>query len=385
MGASLDANVPAPPDTFRAYAIFRLRSEFSQPEHLLPRVGYVDEAFAQVRVNVSHGFKHKASPIVYCARPGATYNIAQVGTKVNGKGSINVKSAFSYYGGKGNSQALRQILPLIPSHEEYREPFAGSAAVFFAVGYKAKRKWINDKWDLLINFYKVLQSRPLLQHDLIPLIQSRKFRHKWDAKEFRDNYKPNTDVEMAYYFYIVQKTSFSNVWKAGFPTSERRYRSLVTNDTIQRLIQCHRALQNTEITCNDFSQVIEEKGNSVFQFIDPPYKNAREGYAVGFTKQDHLRLRKSIQSAYEQGHRFLLTYDNAPFIKSLYQGYNQQEHRWNYSAARDTTVPSKKRTSTELFIDDMASPYTLPSTGAMRFSPVNLELQKLRNTPHKPS
>lgn len=40
-----------------------------------------------------------------------------------------MKPAISYYGGK--QLMISTILPLIPSHEHYCEPFFGGGAVFF--------------------------------------------------------------------------------------------------------------------------------------------------------------------------------------------------------------------------------------------------------------
>lgn len=43
---------------------------------------------------------------------------------------IYLRTPISYYGGK--QQMLRHILPLIPDHETYVEPFFGGGAVFWA-------------------------------------------------------------------------------------------------------------------------------------------------------------------------------------------------------------------------------------------------------------
>lgn len=41
-----------------------------------------------------------------------------------------MKTPISYYGGKQNM--LKRILPLIPRHTQYVEPFFGGGAVFWA-------------------------------------------------------------------------------------------------------------------------------------------------------------------------------------------------------------------------------------------------------------
>ena len=52
-----------------------------------------------------------------------------------------MKTPISYYGGK--QSLLKHILPLIPEHRIYVEPFFGGGAVFFAKE-PAKVEVIND-------------------------------------------------------------------------------------------------------------------------------------------------------------------------------------------------------------------------------------------------
>src|SRR5256885_6871220 len=51
----------------------------------------------------------------------------------------------------GKEQELKYILPLIPSFDEYYEPFVGGGAVFFSI--QSQRKFINDKSPDLFNLY----------------------------------------------------------------------------------------------------------------------------------------------------------------------------------------------------------------------------------------
>jgi DNA adenine methylase len=62
-------------------------------------------------------------------------------------------SSFLKWAG-GKEQELKHILPLIPSFDNYYEPFVGGGAVFFSI--EAKRKFINDKSSELFNLYTVI-------------------------------------------------------------------------------------------------------------------------------------------------------------------------------------------------------------------------------------
>lgn len=66
-----------------------------------------------------------------------------------------IKTPISYYGGKQN--LLTTILPLIPKHNTYVEPFVGGGAIFWSKP-KSEVEIINDNNRELINFYEVVQS-----------------------------------------------------------------------------------------------------------------------------------------------------------------------------------------------------------------------------------
>jgi DNA adenine methylase len=71
--------------------------------------------------------------------------------------SIEVKpgrlTSFLKWAG-GKELELRYILPLIPSFDNYYEPFVGGGAVFFAI--QAQNRFINDKSPELFNLYSMI-------------------------------------------------------------------------------------------------------------------------------------------------------------------------------------------------------------------------------------
>lgn len=69
----------------------------------------------------------------------------------------NLRAPISYYGGK--QRMLKHILPLIPQHSTYTEPFVGDGAVFWAK-QPAGVEVLNDLNGELVNFYQVIQREP---------------------------------------------------------------------------------------------------------------------------------------------------------------------------------------------------------------------------------
>lgn len=68
-----------------------------------------------------------------------------------------IKPPFTYFGGK--TRIAEKIADLLPEHEHYVEPFAGSLAVLFAKPPSAMET-VNDLDGDLVNFWRVLRDRP---------------------------------------------------------------------------------------------------------------------------------------------------------------------------------------------------------------------------------
>jgi DNA adenine methylase len=68
-----------------------------------------------------------------------------------------VRTPLTYYGGKQRLAA--QIVPLMPAHRVYFEPFAGGAAVLFAKP-RVERETLNDIDGRVMRFWRALRDRP---------------------------------------------------------------------------------------------------------------------------------------------------------------------------------------------------------------------------------
>jgi DNA adenine methylase len=64
---------------------------------------------------------------------------------------------FAYFGGK--TRLARQIVDLLPPHEHYVEPYAGSLAVLLAKP-RSRMETVNDIDRDLVTFWKVLRDQP---------------------------------------------------------------------------------------------------------------------------------------------------------------------------------------------------------------------------------
>jgi len=116
-----------------------------------------------------------------------------------------VKTPITYYGGK--QSLLKYILPLIPKHQIYAEPFAGGAAVFWAKE-PSSVEVINDTNKEVINFYQVAQKEfPALQEEIRATLHSRE-QHR-QAIIVYENPDLFTPVKRAWAFWVLSSQSYS--------------------------------------------------------------------------------------------------------------------------------------------------------------------------------
>ncbi len=243
--------------------------------------------------------------------------------------SDKYRSPLRYPGGK--QKAISQIMARFPKAciNEYREPLAGGASVFFAAlnEQMARSYWINDLFEDLICFWKTVQSPKQCRRLVNELKDIRaSFGHETNyerycklAKKYFEelrNNKADKSYDKALAFFYFNRVSFSGSTLAG-GFSKAASLSRFTLSAIARLEKMPEALRNIDITNLDYEQMIQKPGSNVFMFIDPPYYTSKRLYGIKgkLHEFDHERLAHALQKT---RHMFLITYDNCPEIRKLY-------------------------------------------------------------------
>lgn len=200
------------------------------------------------------------------------------------------KTPISYYGGK--QAMLSNILPLIPDHKVYAEPFFWGGAVFFAKA-PAHIEVVNDKNNLVINFYRQLQNNfEALNHEIQLTLHSRTLQR--EANNIMKNPENIPDLKKAWAFWVATNMSFSNKIGGGFKYSIDQFTPAAKITCVKRqrfTRELQRRIENTEIENSDALQVIKSRDTkATFFYIDPPYIGADNGHYKGYTEQDFFNL-----------------------------------------------------------------------------------------------
>jgi DNA adenine methylase len=254
-----------------------------------------------------------------------------------------MKTPISYYGGK--QMMLRHILPMIPRHTTYCEPFFGGGAVFFAKP-KSKQEIINDTNDVLINFYRVAQTRfDELAKEVSCYLYSR--AQYYEARDIVLGRVEADDVKRAAAWWFYINTTINHKIHGAMRLYICRNDELViTMNNKKGLIQgaLVQRLEGAMIECKDALKVIRDSDSpDTFFYIDPPYFNGDMGHYKGYTESDFNDLLDTIQGI--KG-KFLLSH--YPCVNIDGRGWNTKV--FNMMLASSTTHgnhPTRKKTKTE--------------------------------------
>jgi DNA adenine methylase len=252
----------------------------------------------------------------------------------------------SYIGGK--NRLASTIIPMLPEHTTYVEPFAGGAQVFF---HKAPSKVevLNDLDGEIVNFYRVCQWHyQELVRQLEFCTASRRLHERFAAA----NPETLTDVQRAARFFYLQKNSFGGlVLKQNFHYGVIQNPNYNPKRIPEILRQTHERLQRVQIECLPYEQILEryDRPTTVF-YLDPPYWE-RKLYKFNFKEQDFLVLAERLRKV--KG-KFILSLDDHPKVREIFGGFHVQRTEIHYTAQR-----TPKRRYGELLI--MSFDCALPS------------------------
>lgn len=201
-----------------------------------------------------------------------------------------LRTPITYYGGKQNM--LKEILPKIPEHHTYIEPFFGGGAVFFGKE-PSKAEVVNDINQRLITFYKVLKYDFEELQRLVDETFHSRAQHKDADNEYQGGKEEIQEpLTMAWAVYVQTNMSFSSMIGGGFgydrlgkcALKHFNKKNAFTEDYKQRM-------KRVTIESYDVLKVIKAyDGPDAFFYLDPPYVSANQGHYGGYTKEDFVRL-----------------------------------------------------------------------------------------------
>lgn len=257
-----------------------------------------------------------------------------------------MRTPITYYGGKQGLSG--RIISMIPRHRIYCEPFFGGGAVFFAKG-KSEIEVINDKNEMLINFYQICREKfselqGLIQYSLHSEIEFLK------AKDIYNKRIESNDVEKAWALWILSHECHAANLHGGW-----RYCNGISGTHLGRVLRTKREeftsklyerLSEVQISCRDALRVIKDRDSAdTFFYLDPPYPGACQGHYYGFSEKDLAEL---LTLTSKLKGKFILSNYWTDTLR-----YAVKEYKWNVKEVKVTThsaVNKDSKINTEVLV-----------------------------------
>lgn len=246
-----------------------------------------------VGTSQGHGLKPGVTLVVTNFDPKARRDQVSKGEAVEAETD---KGLFRSPAGKRN--VLGRLLPLIPPHKRYVEPFAGGAAVFFGKE-PADQEVLNDRDPDIAFAYRFIQK-------LTPERLARLKRFNWtNSRDYFNTVKaksPKNDLERFHQFIYLNRWGYFG--KPGEHATFNPAHDGQTFTNLDKFDKGRERLKDVTILNEDYGRVVRRFDSSdTFFFFDPPFPGYDQ--AVGEHEFDEPRFAEVLRSI--KG-KFLVTY-----------------------------------------------------------------------------
>ena len=261
----------------------------------------------------------------------------------------------------GNKTAILHILyALFPlKYGRFIDVFGGSGSVLLGKPEVTTFEVYNDFDRNLVNLFHCMKERTLAvirelgfcnlnsREDFIAL------RRFFDHEVFSDEYlseelklseimlpEPEAKelvelrIRLAHDYDVRRAAMFLKLLRNSYSSSGKSFASQPFD--IRKLFGLIRELEdrmaNVIVENQDFETLIRHYDRpDAFFYADPPYYSTEDMYDVGFGWEDHVRLRDTLKSI--KG-KFLLSYNDCPEIRELYEGFSMFDFTRTHSMAQ---------------------------------------------------
>jgi DNA adenine methylase len=251
-----------------------------------------------------------------------------------------LRSCINWFGGKGHLAA--RLVPLIPEHRIYNEPWGGGASMLFAKPPSLVEVY-NDLHSGLVGLFRVLRDPERFEefHRLVSLTPFA--REEYDY--WREGWvRAECPVERAFGFFIVASTSFSGAlgksWGFTLNSSNRGMAASVSRwlGRIQNLPEVAARLLSVQVEHgNAFDVLRRYDTDDTFHYCDPPYVLSTRragGYEYEMTDAEHEELVETL--LHLKGKVLLSGYQNPIYAPLEAAGWTRRDFEVTCAAAGRT-------------------------------------------------
>lgn len=247
-----------------------------------------------------------------------------------------------YPGGKGKfALFVKNLIEQNDLTGDYLEPYAGGAAVALDLlfsGY-CKNIHINDLDPAIFNFWKSVTEET---ENFLRLIADTNITiEEWhNQKRILANPQDHSQLEHGFATFFLNRTNRSGILKGGViggKNQDGNYKLDVRFNKInltKRIKRIGEHSSNIHVYNLDALKLLSMADNLLPEdsliYLDPPYYIKGQGLYRNFYKhEDHVRINHALATVKT---KWIVSYDNCPEIKEIYNDYRQDDYALNYSA-----------------------------------------------------
>lgn len=253
----------------------------------------------------------------------------------------------------------RQHVPLLrqlwstEAYGRYIEPFAGSAAVFFAI--EPSKAVLGDINQDLIRTYRTVRRAP---NEVCTRL--RKFLTGEDAYYEVRSLLPKNAVTRAARFIYLNRFCFNGLYRTNkeglFNVPYGAPKTLNLPDVTQ-IRACARLLRRSVLVPGDFRQLLDNVKEGDFVYLDPPYAVSRRRmfiqYAKGhFSTSDLIDLSSWLKEIDRRKASFVLSYADGKDARASFRGWRSRRFAVRRNVAG---FSGARRNHYELFLSNIST------------------------------
>jgi len=226
----------------------------------------------------------------------------------------------------------------------YMEPYAGGAgaAINLLLNEFVDSIVINDANVCIYSFWKFLLSEPdsfleLFDRTEVTLDQ-------WHTQNDIVSNAKERSLKLGFATFFLSRCNRSGILNAG-PIGGRtsikqenaqykidcRFNKPVLRNKLENIIKFKNRITVYNLDALTLLDRLKQDSNKLFVYLDPPYyRQGSRLYLNYYQHKDHATLAQYLKE--NSKFSWLLSYDDVPEIRALYQGFEQFQFTLNYSA-----------------------------------------------------
>ncbi len=282
---------------------------------------------------------------------------------------MGLYSPLRYPGGKGKLEPFMEVMIRKLGHEKgvYIEPFAGGAGIAMGLleNDVVSEVVINDYDKRIYSFWRAMLTETesfIHKIETVPLNMQEWYRQKDICMNHANRYS----FELGFATFYLNRTNRSGIIKGGVIGGRDQQGSWKLDARFNRdkLIKRIYAIAEKKSKIHLYNKEIESFVNNIIGkyarnalvYFDPPYFNkGKQLYLNFFQYDDHVRIEKMIREKVNCD--WIITYDDAPEIATIYQKHKIMRYDLNYSV-------SEKRKAREIIV--FKNDAMIPTVGELK-------------------